>query len=302
MLVIRPAALARDRRRRPLLLGVEHARQRRAGSRAGGCSATARPLPRPGVMASAAAIGLGVGAAWLVRVSCAQPDAVRRGAARSPCWHPRSMTRYTLVLSPRLPIRDAARLDGLLVGPAGVRALTVRDWEGRYRVRGRSLGVPRRSAGAAGSAAAPIRATTPPPSARASLAGLRRPGCRNVPVRGAVAFPLKRSRIALEEPDDEIVTADNGPWWANAIGRARRLDPAAGASFVAAVLDAADTPATEAAAPTADPRAGRLGPGTRREHRPRGATPRPCARPARRPAARPVAHRPRRGGSARGTD
>ena len=51
-------------------------------------------------------------------------------------------------------------------------------------------------------------------------------GLPHVPVRGAVAFPLKRSRIALEEPEDEIVTTDNGPWWGNAIGRARRLDQA----------------------------------------------------------------------------
>ena len=68
-------------------------------------------------------------------------------------------------------------------------------------------------------------------------------GMPHVPVRGAVAFPLKRSRVVLEEPEDEIVTSDNGPWWGNAIGRARRLDEQTGAGFLAAVLDAAESPA-----------------------------------------------------------
>jgi len=62
-----------------------------------------------------------------------------------------------------------------------------------------------------------------------------------------VAFPLKRSRVVLEEPEDEIVTSDNGPWWGNAIGRARRLDEQTGAGFLAAVLDAAESPAREPA-------------------------------------------------------
>ena len=45
---------------------------------------------------------------------------------------------YALVVAPRLAIRDAARLDGILVGPAGMRVITVRDWVGHYRVRGRA--------------------------------------------------------------------------------------------------------------------------------------------------------------------
>jgi hypothetical protein len=62
----------------------------------------------------------------------------------------------------------------------------------------------------------------------------------NLLIRAAVAFPLRQSRIVLEEPDEEVVTTENVRWWANAIGRARRLDPAAGDAFVNAVLDAGD--------------------------------------------------------------
>jgi hypothetical protein len=251
MLVIRPAALARDRRRRPLLLALS---MLASGALAAELVAIGNgaSIAATGVMASAAAVGLGVGAAWLVRAVA--PNRMPSAAALlESLLAPAFDDTYTLVLSPRLPISDATRLDGLLVGPAGVRALTVRDWEGRYRVRGRIWEFH------AGARRGWIRCRTNPSYDSAALGeGVVRwaasAGLPNVPVRGAVAFPLKRSRIALEEPDDEIVTADNGPWWANAIGRTRRLDPAAGASFVTAVLDAADTPATEAAAPTADPR------------------------------------------------
>ena len=250
MLVIRPAALARSVRRRRLLLALS---MLASGALAAelvllGNGAT---VAATGVMANAAAIGLGIGTAWLVRV--VSPNRTPSAAALlEALLAPAFDDSYTLVLSPRLPIRDAARLDGLLIGPAGVRALTVRDWDGRYRVRGRVWEFH------AGRGRGWIRCRTNPSYDAVALgegvarwAGLV--GLQHVPMRGAVAFPLKRSRIALEEPEDEIVTADNGPWWANAIGRARRLDPATGANFVAAVLDAADMPVTRAA-PTADPR------------------------------------------------
>ena len=212
---------------------------------------TGATIVATGVMASAAAVGLGVGAAWLVRVVA--PNRMPAAATLlESLMAPLFDDTYTLVLSPRLPIRDAARLDGLLIGPAGVRAMTVRDWEGRYRVRGRVWEFH------AGRRRGWIRCRTNPSYDSSALGeGVVRwaavAGLPHVPVRGAVAFPLKRSRIALEEPDDEIVTADNGPWWGNAIGRTRRLDPAAGATFLAAVLDAADAPAAAGAA-TADPR------------------------------------------------
>ncbi|HYI65583.1 MAG TPA: hypothetical protein VEW95_01520 [Candidatus Limnocylindrales bacterium] len=247
MRVIRPAALAPHRRRRALVLALS---MLAIGALAFelvlvGSGATVAVI---GVLASVAALGLGIGAAWLARVvspSRMQSAAELLESLLSPVFD----DAYTLVLSPRLPIRDAARLDGLLIGPAGVRAMTVRDWEGRYRVRGRQWEFH------AGRGRGWIRCRTNPSFDAVTLGeGVGRwaveAGLPHVPVRGAVAFPLKRSRIALEEPEDEIVTADNGPWWGNAIGRARRLDQATGAGFLAAVLDAADTQPTESA-PTA---------------------------------------------------
>lgn len=247
MRVIRPAALASHRRRRSLVLALSML--------ASGVLATELVLigmgatvAATGVMATVAALGLGIGAAWLMRV--VSPNRMRSAAELlESLLAPIFDDAYALVLSPRLPIRDAARLDGLLIGPAGVRALTVRDWEGRYRVRGRQWEFH------AGRTRGWIRCRTNPSFDAVKLGeGVGRwaaeSGLAHVPVRGAVAFPLTQSRIALEEPEDEIVTADNGPWWGNAIGRARRLDDATGAGFLAAVLDAADAPSVEAA-PTA---------------------------------------------------
>lgn len=242
MRVIRPAALSSDAPRRWLLLALS---MLAIGVLATelvliGTGATVAAI---GVLASVAALGLGVGAAWLARV--VSPNRMQSAAELlESLLAPVFDDSYTLVLSPRLPIRDSARLDGLLVGPAGVRAMTVRDWEGRYRVRGRQWEFH------AGRARGWIRCRTNPSFDAVALGeGVGRwaieAGVPHVPVRGAVAFPLKRSRIALEEPEDEIVTADNGPWWGNAIGRARRLDESTGAGFLAAVLDAADAPATE---------------------------------------------------------
>ncbi|MGH2418554.1 MAG: hypothetical protein ACRDFY_09500 [Candidatus Limnocylindria bacterium] len=244
MRVIRPAGLAGRTRRRPLLLagsmlaagllGVELA-----------LVASGATVAAIGVMASAGAVGVGVGAAWLFRVI--GPNR-RRSAAEllEQLLGPAFDDDYTLVLGPQLPVREGRRLDGLLVGPAGVRALTVRDWEGRYRVRGRSWEFD------AGGRRGWIPCRTNPSFEVVRLGeGVARwasdIGVQNLPVRGAVAFPLRQSRIVLEEPDDEVVTADNVPWWANAIGRVRRLDPGAGHAFVAAVLDAADAPAPSAA-------------------------------------------------------
>jgi hypothetical protein len=238
MRVIRPAGLAARGRRRPLLLALSMLATGLLGVElallASGATAAT------GVMASAGAVGLGVGAAWLLRII--RPN--RRRSAAELLEHvlePAFDDDYTLVLGPRLPVREGRRLDGLLVGPAGIRALTVRDWEGRYRVRGRGWEF---DAGRRGWI--PCR-TNPSFDAVRLGEGVARwaagVGMPNLPVRGAVAFPLKQSRIVLEDPDDEVVTADNAPWWANAIGRVRRLDPSAGRAFVAAVLDAADASA-----------------------------------------------------------
>lgn len=253
MQVIRPAGLGVHRGRRSLVLALSML--------AAGVLATELALlgsgatvEATGLMASAAAIGLGVGAAWLARVVSSN----RMAAAEllESLLAPLFDDSYTLVLSPRLPIRDAARLDGLLVGPAGVRALTVRDWNGRYRVRGRTWEFH------AGRRRGWVRCLTNPSFDALTIGeGVGRwaaaLGIPHAAVRGAVAFPLGRSRIALEEPEDEIVTVDNGPWWGNAIGRARRLDPAAGATFIEAVLDAGDAgdAALAGAMPAPDARA-----------------------------------------------
>jgi hypothetical protein len=202
---------------------------------------SASTVAATGVIASAGAVGVGVGAAWLFRIV---GPTRRRSASEllQQMLEPAFDDDYMLVLGPQLPVREGRRLDGLLVGPAGVRALTVRDWEGRYRVRGRAWEF---DAGRRGW----ITCRTNPSFDAARLGeGVLRwateAGVPNLPVRGAVAFPMKHSRIVLEEPEDEVVTADNAPWWANAIGRVRRLDAATGQAFVAAVLDAADAPAT----------------------------------------------------------
>ncbi len=247
MRVIRPAGLSARTRRRPLLLACS---MLATGLLAVELAllASGATVAATGVMASAGAIGVGIGAAWLFRT--VGPNR-RRSAFEllHQMLEPAFDDDYTLVLAPRLPVREGRRLDGLLVGPAGVRALTVRDWEGRYRVRGRGWEFD-------GGRRGWIKCRTNPSFDAVRLGeGVARwasdVGVQNLPVRGAVAFPMKHSRIVLEEPEDEIVTADNAPWWANSIGRVRRLDPAAGQAFVAAVLDAAESPAAGTLRPTA---------------------------------------------------
>jgi hypothetical protein len=190
-----------------------------------------------------AALGLGVGVAMLWR---------ERGAARRRrdeigedlvrLLAPAFDDAYTLVLAPRLP-GVGADLAGLLVGPAGVRALIARRWRGHYRVRGRGWEVDTRSrAGwiptltnptfdADGVADAVVRWTR---------GAVEDPGIAITP---AVAFPRSFSTIVLEEPIGEIVTVDNAPWWAHSIGRVQRLDTQRAARFVEAVLSASEAEA-----------------------------------------------------------
>jgi hypothetical protein len=47
--------------------------------------------------------------------------------------------------------------------------------------------------------------------------------------------------LVLEEPDGEIVTTDNAPWYAQRIGRVQRMDAARVGRFVQAVLDGTDS-------------------------------------------------------------
>lgn len=237
MRVIRPAGLAARGRHRPLLLALAMLATGILGLE-GALIAAGVTVPATGAMAAAGALALGVGCAWLLR---AIGPRRRRSAAEllETLLAGAFDDDYTLVLAPQLPVREGRRLDGLLVGPAGIRALTVRDWEGRYRVRGRGWEFD------AGRRRGWIRCRTNPSFESARLGeGVARwadsVGLHNLPLRAAVAFPLPQSRIVLEEPEDEVVTIDNAPWWANAIGRVRRLDPATGAAFLSAVLDASE--------------------------------------------------------------
>ncbi len=235
MRVIRPARLHPVQRRRQLLLAGS---MLAAGLLAGQLALVTPTAPLTGAMAGAAAIGLGVGAAWLVRAL--RPSRARRLADRLAAMLAATFDdAYTLVLAPRLPIRDAQRLDGILIGPAGVRVLTMRDWEGRYRVRGRVWEFDAR--GRRGW----IRCRTNPSFDAIALAhGVGRWASEaeigEVPIRPVVAFPDPSARVVLEEPEDEVVTPDNAPWWANTIGRVRRLDPAGGARLLEAILDASE--------------------------------------------------------------
>lgn len=236
MRVIRPSALGPAERRRAIglalaMLATGIASTLLAVLGAGGSSGIAA------VFAAVGAVGLGVGAAWLVRVL--RPNRTRELArALVDRLSAAFDDSYTLVVAPRLPVRDALRLDGILIGPGGVRVLTARNWDGRYRVRGK---VWEFDAGRRGW----IRCRTNPSFDVVALAeGVAHwaadRGFRDLPLRGAIAFPLRRSKLVLEEPADEIVTHDNAPWWANSIGRVKRLDAAVGGQLLEAILDAAE--------------------------------------------------------------
>jgi hypothetical protein len=248
MRVIRPSVLDRVTRRRSLLLATS---MLAVGVLAGQLAIVLHaPTGAIGLMGLVAALGLGIGVGWLLRAL--RPSRTRAmAAALVDLLAPAFDDAYTLVVAPRLPVRDANRLDGILVGPAGVRVLTARDWEGRYRVRGRVWEFD--AHGRRGW----IRCRTNPSFEAVELGdGVTRwaasVGLSGLPIRPAVAFPHGRSRIVLEEPTDEIVTRDNAPWWANTIGRVRRLDAAGAARLVAAVLDAAERPSRVVEAVRAD--------------------------------------------------
>lgn len=199
-----------------------------------------------GPLALAAALGLGVGMAWLIRAIRRRPtspvgDELERllGTAFDDAW--------VLVVEPRLPgvQRDLA---ALLIGPPGVRALVIRRWRGRYRVRGRGWEYDTRDRRRGW-----IRCRTNPTFDADSIAGAVSAWAREIQlddqlgVVGTPVFPYAHSRIVLEEPEGEVVTADNAPWWANRIGRVRRLDPGRVVAITEAVMTA--TEATVGAAP-----------------------------------------------------
>jgi hypothetical protein len=198
------------------------------------------------ILGIAASLGIGVGLAWLMRAIS--------GNGRGPLGDdlarmlaPAFDDSYVLILSPRLPgVRSD--LAGLLVGPAGVRALIVRRWHGRYRIRGRSWQYDTRRR----SGWIPCRTN---PSFDADAVAQRVSAWARtavddaaIPIVPAIAFPRSSSVILLEEPDGEIVTTDNAPWYAQSIGRLQRMDPPRVARFVQSVMDAADAASSPAAA------------------------------------------------------
>lgn len=201
-----------------------------------------------GPLALAAALGLGIGVAWLGRAIGRRPsspvsDELARllGGTFDDSW--------VLITEPRLP-GVARDLSGLLIGPAGVRALVVRRWRGRYRVRERGWEYDTRDRRRGW-----IRCRTNPTFDAESVAGAVAAWARatdldpHLTVVGAVAFPYAHSRITLEEPDGEVITTENAPWWANSIGRVRRMDPTRVASVMEAVMAATETAATPARTP-----------------------------------------------------
>jgi hypothetical protein len=195
------------------------------------------------VLAVAAALGLGVGVGTLGQVIRSRRDGGGEDLVR--LLGGSLDDSYLLLLGPRLPgvPRD---LEALLVGPPGVRALVVRRWHGRYRVR--NNGWEFDTHGAKGW----IRCITNPSfesgTASNAVAGWARNAVHgtNLPIAPAVAFPAPQSKIVLEEPDVEVITTENVPWWANRIGRVQRMDAADVVAFVEAVVNASRQAATRA--------------------------------------------------------
>jgi len=187
-----------------------------------------------------AALGIGVGLAWLIRALGNNRRPVGDDLAR--LLAPAFDDSYALVIAPRLP-GVSNDLAALLVGPPGVRAMVARRWRGRYRVRGRAWEYDtKRSAGWI-----PCR-TNPSFEADAiaeEVAAWARGATDDpaIPVTPTVAFPVAWSIIVLEEPGSEVVTTDNAPWFAQRIGRVQRMDAARVGRFVQAVMDAADATA-----------------------------------------------------------
>lgn len=185
-----------------------------------------------------AALGIGVGGAMLVRAYRARPG-TRHDGDLARLLGDAFDDGYVLIMSPRLP-GVSGDLAGIVIGPPGVRALIVRRWHGRYRVRGRTWEYDTRSR----SGWIPCR-TNPSFDADEVADGVAQWARSAVdeaqlPVAPAIVFPQRRSTIVLEEPDTEVVSTDNVPWWAQRIGRVQRLDAARVERFARAVLDATD--------------------------------------------------------------
>jgi hypothetical protein len=183
-------------------------------------------------LVAAAPLGLGIGGVLVAR-------AVDRSAR--PGWRddelvrllaPALDERWLLVLRPELP-GVGRGLAALLIGPPGVRVIVVRTWHGRYRLRGRRWEYDARGRHGwitcrtdPGHEAVQLRDAV----ARWATSQLE----QQLPIEPLVAFPRRVSRIVLEEPEVEVITPDNAPWWAQRIGRVQRLDPTRVATLVRA--------------------------------------------------------------------
>jgi hypothetical protein len=247
MRLIRPAP-RRDERRAAILMSL--------GMLAVGLLAIGVMALLPGdrigalsMLGIAAALGIGIGLAWLIRALSNEPPELGDDLVR--LLAPAFDDTYVLIMAPRLP--DVSRdLGALLVGPAGVRALLVRRWRGRYRVRGRKWEYDTKSR----RGWIPCR-TNPSFDGDAVADAVSRWAQTavddlNLPVAPAVAFPRPWSVVILEEPEGEVVTTDNAPWWAQSIGLVQRMDQQRVARFVQGVVDAAE--AAQRPAPSAAPR------------------------------------------------
>ncbi len=195
------------------------------------------PARRPeasALLAIVAALALGVGAGWLgqlVRLhrSGAPEDLVRLLSGSLD-------DAYLLLLSPRLP-GVPAEVEALLVGPPGVRTVIVRRWHGRYRVRGHGWDFDAR--GHRGWIPCITNPSFEGTAARNAVATWARgAGHENLPIEPAIAFPDRHSRLVLEEPEPEIITIHNVPWWANGMGRVQRMNAERVITFAEAVIDA----------------------------------------------------------------
>ncbi|HEY7526881.1 MAG TPA: hypothetical protein VIA82_08625 [Candidatus Limnocylindria bacterium] len=240
MRVIRPARASRER---PWALAVSLAVSLALVVTGGISIVLMKSLPGNRVsgvaaLGIAAALAIGIGLAWLIRALAnrqrrTMDDDLLRVLA------PTLDDSYVLVLSPRLP-GVPPDLAALVIGPAGVRALVARHWPGRYRVRGRGWEYDTRTR------AGWIPCRTNPSFDAHAVAGAVGAWTRaalddvNVPVVPAVAFPRPESVVVLEEPDIEVITHDNAPWWAQRIGRVQRLDHGRVGRMVQAVIDAGD--------------------------------------------------------------
>ncbi len=192
------------------------------------------------LLALAAALGIGVGAAGVIRAL-----SIGRRHPADPADDLVALLRgsfddaTTLVVAPRLP-GVPHDLAAVLIGPSGLRAVMVRRWRGGYRVRARSWDFD------AGPAEGWINCRSNPAFDADRVAdavtawartALDDPGLSATPV---IAFPRSYSRITLEEPGTEVLTTDNAPWWAQSIGRLQRLDARRAGRLLQAVIDAGE--------------------------------------------------------------